>query len=369
MKYLSKFLCSLIATCTIGSIFAGWLIKGPVHKMPPHRVPIFYTNKYNIGLLGIEKLHPFDTKKFKKAHQHIQKWLSTNYTNSSINWYFTSPVTNPVSNEDLRKVHTDKYLKSLYKSSTLANITGIGPLHLVPNFILRKALLKPMGYATQGSILASQEALKKGWAVNLGGGYHHARNHKGDGFCVYSDIPLAIKKLWERNPELTVMIIDTDAHQGDGHEYSLKVHENFNDKVYIFDIYNEHAYPRAHGLKKHIDCDVPVANGTATEEYLNTLQNNLDHAFKTFRKNSKNKPDLIIYNAGTDPYEKDQLGGLNVSFDGMIKRDEMVFKKALDNNIPIAMLTSGGYSSDSWKLIAESVENVIETFDLLSTNK
>jgi histone deacetylase 11 len=70
---------------------------------------------------------------------------------------------------------------------------------------------------SEGTILASIAALKLGWAINLAGGYHHASCTKGGGFCIYPDITLAIHYLQTRLNVQKVMIIDLDAHQGNGH--------------------------------------------------------------------------------------------------------------------------------------------------------
>ncbi len=51
------------------------------------------------------------------------------------------------------------------------------------------------------------------------------------------------------------------------------------------------------------------------------------------------KPDLIIYNAGTDILVGDPLGNLDISADGIKSRDELMFKTAKDHQIPIVMLT------------------------------
>lgn len=68
-------------------------------------------------------------------------------------------------------------------------------------------------YQTGGTILAAKLALDCGWAINIGGGFHHASATHGGGFCVYADISLALKFLFEGNFIKNAMIIDLDAHQ------------------------------------------------------------------------------------------------------------------------------------------------------------
>jgi len=74
---------------------------------------------------------------------------------------------------------------------------------------------------------------------------------------------------------------------------------------------------------------------------------------------NKASPDLIIYNAGTDIFVGDSLGNMSISAQGIIERDELVFRNAFDNKIPILMLLSGGYSGMSADIIGRSIENII----------
>jgi len=55
------------------------------------------------------------------------------------------------------------------------------------------------------------------------------------------------------------------------------------------------------------------------------------------------KPDLVIYNAGTDCMDGDPLGGLHISAQGIIDRDALMFEYAINEGVPIVMVLSGGY--------------------------
>ena len=77
-------------------------------------------------------------------------------------------------------------------------------------------------------------------------------------------------------------------------------------------------------------------------------------------------PDFVIYNAGTDCMAGDPLGVLNISPEGIIQRDEAVFKEALTRKVPIVMLLSGGYQMSNAPVIADSVTNLIKKFDLMN---
>ncbi len=82
----------------------------------------------------------------------------------------------------------------------------------VPAMILKSCLLKPLLFATQGTIDGGFAAYDRGWAINFGGGFHHAHAKDGGGFCVYPDITLCIHKLRQKDLAKKAMIIDLDAH-------------------------------------------------------------------------------------------------------------------------------------------------------------
>lgn len=68
---------------------------------------------------------------------------------------------------------------------------------------------------TGGSIIAAKLACQRGWAINIGGGFHHCSSDRGGGFCPYADVTLLIKHAF-KEVDLgigKVMIIDLDAHQ------------------------------------------------------------------------------------------------------------------------------------------------------------
>lgn len=70
-------------------------------------------------------------------------------------------------------------------------------------------------FQTGGTILAAQLAAQnKSWAINIGGGFHHASGKRGgSGFCVYADISIALNKLLHEGSIKRAMIVDLDAHQ------------------------------------------------------------------------------------------------------------------------------------------------------------
>jgi histone deacetylase 11 len=305
------------------------------------RLPLVYSGQYDITFYGLEKLHPFDTSKYSKVYKYLVEKAGIDK-----NSFFEPPI---VTDEQLKDVHTQAYLDSLKKSSTLAKIAEFTTLSFIPNTILQRRMLDPMRYATGGTILGAKLALQYGWAINLSGGYHHAKAGSGGGFCVYADIPIAVHELWKKDSSLRVLVVDLDAHQGNGNEMIFK-----DDKrVSVLDFYNRDIYPNDTEAKLYIRFDYPLRTNIEDDEYISMLKTALPAAIRTAA------PGLIIYNAGTDLFEGDLLGEMRISEKGIMDRDEIVFRNALNNKIPILMVLSGGYTKKSSIIIGKSIENII----------
>jgi histone deacetylase 11 len=205
--------------------------------------------------------------------------------------------------------------------------------------------------ATEGSILAALAALKLGWAVNLSGGFHHASYGNGGGFCIYPDISLIVHYLQSRTLIRRIMIVDLDAHQGNGFERDLIINEN----VYIVDCYNSKIYPQDPEGKDAIMRTILIQPSTSNLEYLQRIDS-LEQDFQFCQ------PEFVIYNAGTDILTGDPLGKLSMSRETVIKRDERVIEMSRSRGVPVVMLLSGGYQSTSGEIIGESLENLCRKF-------
>ncbi len=310
------------------------------------KAPIVYHPAYNIKLItGQGFIHPFDSEKYGKVFKKITDSFGIHPNQCH------EPAM--VSDATLASVHTSAYLNSLKESETIGKITEIHPLKYVPNFWLQRKILKPMKFATQGTIDATELALKHKWAINLSGGYHHAKAGNGEGFCVYADIPMAVNSLFNNHPDKVkkVLIVDLDAHQGNGFESIFQGDKRVN----TFDMYNRDRYPQ-HDQHLEIKYNNPVREGCTTEHYLATLRSELPKAI------AETNPDFIIYNAGTDILQGDRVGGMAVSEKGIIERDEFVFQQARDLDIPITMVLSGGYTDKSAGVISNSIINLKNKF-------
>jgi len=310
---------------------------------------LIYSDKYNFKPSWLNKLHPFDGMKFSKA------WgiISSEFKNT-INSIWVKP-TDIVTDDELLKVHTQDYLSSLEKSSVISKIVELWFVKYIPRKLLHKTLIEPMKLACKGTIVAAEIALRNNQIVmNVGGGYHHAFADHGEGLCFFADAALSIINCRDNktlSKDDSVLMIDLDAHRGNGFE-STTQHDS---KVKNFDMYGFQSYPGIHeGDIDEYPYMIPLKAGMSDDVYLNILKKDLV-AFLDENSGAK----LVYYNAGNDILDLDSLGSLKISYAGVVKRDKFVIEQLIKRGIPTVIMTSGGYSTQSHKLIADLAKIVI----------
>jgi len=191
-------------------------------------------------------------------------------------------------------------------------------------------------------VAAARAAAEDGVAVNLAGGTHHAGPGFGAGYCVFNDAALAVRVLRREGVFGRFLVVDTDVHPGNGTAAILAG----DDAAFTFSIHGARNYPFA---RHDSDLDIGLPDGTGDEEYLETLQRGLDHAFDRAR------PEMVVYVSGADPHERDTLGRLAVTREGLARRDAMVFEACREHGAPVAVAMGGGYGPDTVAIHFETV--------------
>lgn len=187
--------------------------------------------------------------------------------------------------------------------------------------------------AVGGTVLTARLAIENGRALNLTGGYHHAFADFGSGFCLFNDLYLAAKEMLSHDHIDSVLIIDCDVHQGDG----TAMLASQDDDIYTVSLHGEKNFPHR---KQQSDIDLGFDKGTKDDEYLTYLESTLSLAF------SCSRPDAVIYDAGVDVHENDDLGHLLISTNGVYTRDKMVIDRCEREGVPVACVIGGGYQRD-----------------------
>ncbi len=191
--------------------------------------------------------------------------------------------------------------------------------------------------AVGGTVLTAQLALKHGLACNTAGGTHHAYPNFGSGFCIFNDLAVAARLIQQQKLATKILIVDLDVHQGDG---TALIFQN-DPTVFTFSMHCQKNFPFR---KQQSDLDLPLPEKMADEVYLATLAKHLPAILNQFR------PDLVLYDAGVDPHQNDRLGKLNLTDNGLFKRDKFVLETCLNQGYPVATVVGGGYDKDVTRL-------------------
>ena len=226
--------------------------------------------------------------------------------------------------DDLALVHTADYLRRVRTLSLSPD--EVATLELP----LSRELVDGFRLMVGGTCAVAELAVRDRVAVHLGGGLHHAFPNHGEGFCLFNDVAVAIRRLQRDGRIARAAIIDCDVHHGNG---TAMVFDG-DPSVFTFSIHQQHNYPL---FKPRSDLDVGLPDSTGDREYLQRLLPGIERALQS-------RPDLVIYLAGADPFAGDRLGGLCLSKEGLKARDAMVLAAARRAGVPVAIVLAGGYA-------------------------
>ena len=227
--------------------------------------------------------------------------------------------------EDLRRVHTSEYVRKVRELDFSYQEVMRMEVPVSPE--LRDAWILCCG----GTTLTGEVALEAGVAAHIGGGFHHAFAGHGEGFCLLNDVAIAARTLMARGAVESVAVVDLDVHHGNG---TAAIFEN-DPAVSTLSMHQENNYP---AIKPPSDLDIGLADRTGDDEYLSLLSRHLP----TFLEDSE--PDLVFYLAVADPYQQDQLGGLDLTKGGLLERDRRVLQACGSAGVPVAIVLAGGYA-------------------------
>lgn len=224
----------------------------------------------------------------------------------------------------LRLAHTDTYVDRFTRGAL-----SEGELRRL-GFPWSPALVERSYRAVGGTCEAALAALEDGVAMNLAGGTHHAFADRGEGFCVFNDVAIAIRLLQRDGRIRRAAIVDLDVHQGNG------THSIFagDSSVVTFSMHGRRNYPFT---KVAGSVDVELDDDTGDEPYLARLRDTLPTVLRSAQ------PDLVVYLAGADPLVGDRLGRLALTHAGLAARDAFVLSACRDVGIPVAITIAGGY--------------------------
>jgi acetoin utilization deacetylase AcuC-like enzyme len=311
--------------------------------------------------------HVFPAEKYRLVHKRLLETKVAEPTD------FLTPQ--PASDRDILLVHRPAYVHKL-KTGTLSALE-----EMQMEIPYSPELVRAFWLAAGGSILAAQNALKDKVAFNIGGGFHHAFPDHGEGFCMIHDVAVAIRRMQRDNKIRTAMTVDCDVHHGNGtaaifagtrtaseplpsvsvstlKSTGAKMRGAHAGDVFTISLHQHNNYP---AWKPQSSIDVDLPDGIGDDDYLAWLDNALSSGLRQF------EPDLIGYIAGADPYREDQLGGLDLSIEGLKKRDELVFCVAKTRAIPVMVSFAGGYAQRVEDTVTIHCNTVIAAKEVFAT--
>ena len=260
--------------------------------------------------------HVFPTEKFPRIYDRL---LATSHSGLD---EIVAPQA--ASWDELALVHTDEYLEKVRTCSLSSE--EIMELQLP----LNEPIVEGFRLMTGGTLTAARLALSDGMACHVGGGFHHAFANHGEGFCLFNDIAVAIEVLRQEGAVSRAVVVDLDVHHGNG---TALIYCR-DPSVFTCSMHEQHNYP---AFKPRGTLDIGLAAGTDDVTYLQTLE-------AVLPKVVAHEADLIVYLAGADPFEDDQLGNLKLSKEGLRKRDRLVLHTMREAEIPVAIVSAGGYA-------------------------
>lgn len=272
--------------------------------------PVVYSPEYECDI----GRHVFPTEKFRRVRDGL---IATGLITER-----DVIVPEPAPREDLLLVHTAAYLGDL-------DALRWTPRTRMSELPLTAAIVRAYVLAAGGTTRAAREAMTHRVGVHLGGGFHHAFAALASGFCYINDLAVAVRVLQRDGAVTRVAVVDCDLHQGNGTAHLFQD----DASVFTFSIHQEHLYP----VKERSDLDIGLDNGTGDEAYLKRLGDGLERVWA-------HRPELVLYQAGADPYEDDQLGALRLTLAGLAERDRMVLEGCATRGIPAVVTLGGGYA-------------------------
>ncbi|HCG7227585.1 histone deacetylase [Vibrio parahaemolyticus] len=285
-------------------------------------LPLIYHPIYS--KLELPEGHRYPIMKYQYLYEEVRRDVQAEWVQ------FFEPQA--LSIEAIKRVHDAEYVDLLAQGNMpAAKMRRIG-------FPWSEALITRTLTSAAGTLLTAEKALEHGIALHLSGGYHHAHKDFGSGFCLFNDLVIAAKHMLDNEHVDKVLIIDSDVHHGDG---TATLCQEEPDIVTL----SFHCDKNFPARKPQSDLDVPLAKGTDDETFLMTFKEVVEMALNLHR------PDMVIYDAGVDIHQDDELGYFDVSTQAIFERDRFLFQLMKNRGIPVAAVVGGGYRTNHADLV------------------
>jgi len=310
-------------------------------------IPFFYHPDFASYDFGPS--HPFQGSRFDRFMKELKNRFPAVYARFD----FMQPES--AGNDLLELVHDRSYIDRVVALERRRGYLSVDT-QLLPGSIDAARLI------VGASVAAAREALRTGLALGFGG-LHHAGRDYGEGFCIFNDVAAAAAVLLHDGKE-RILILDTDAHQGNG---TMDIFME-DQRVLFISIHQDPRtlYPgrgfadevgSGRGTGYTVNIPMPMLSGGPMYDLA------LDEI--VFPLIDEFKPEVIIRNGGSDPLYTDTLTGLGLTLDELTRLINRIAEKAKSADIPLVDLFLSGYGSyvtEGWLAIIRGVLG--ESFEL-----
>lgn len=247
----------------------------------------------------------------------------------------------------LSAVHARDYVQRVFTGSLSAQEQRrIG-------FPWSRAMVERARRSVGATLAAAHAALSDGFAVNLAGGTHHAYTDRGEGYCIFNDVAVAIQCLRQTSLIRSAVVFDCDVHQGNG------TAAIFCDdpQVFTFSVHGANNFPF------HKECstlDIALPDHAGDDAFLDAVSAGIAAAL------AATDYDIAFYVAGADAHERDRLGRLQVTAQALAERDRLVLGACADRSLPVVTVMGGGYGVDVDETVSIHLNSVLTAAVLAS---
>lgn len=209
-----------------------------------------------------------------------------------------------------------------------------------------------------GGALTLADNIMKGTLTNgchLGGGLHHGLSGRANGFCIYNDVAITAKYLSHKYQQ-RVMIIDTDAHHGDGCQWSFYT----DDEILCYSIHETgkflfpgsgHYTERGEDLGFGYTINLPLEPYTEDTSYIEVFEETVEKVVSSF------KPDIILSVHGVDIHYLDPLTHMSCTLKSLY-RIPYIIKDLADKYTSGKVMMFGGGGYNIWTVVPRAWSHI-----------
>ncbi|TGC08683.1 histone deacetylase family protein [Methanolobus halotolerans] len=257
------------------------------------------------------------------------------------------------SDEDLLRVHDDSYIKFV-KSYSAAGGGFLGDSTYMTSRSYEVAKLSAGAAIKAGSLVADGK-YPYAFVMTRPPG-HHATGSKYGGFCLFNNAAILARYLQEKKNIGRIMIVDWDAHAGDG---TMDIFYKDPTVLFVSLHRDPHGFYPRKGFSKEtgdeagrgytVNVEMPV--GAGDEEYSLAFEEVVIPLVKSFA------PEFIICSCGFDAYYKEKNIGMSLTSDGFHKMTSMIRTLYQKNFV---LLMEGGYHDFNGQLCHSVLSALLE---------